>query len=112
MSPMKTDPRLKIIMAGLIWASSGPFIKYIQLPATTLSFFRGFVPVFFLAFFFFGGNFRKLWAGNIQIMLFASVLNALRAYCYYTGYNLTTIGNVIIIVYSWPIIVALLSIFF
>ncbi len=106
---MMRSPHLKVILATVFWAMSGPFIKYIKLPVTTLSFFRGAVPVLLILLLFSIQKNAKLRSGNIRLMIGASVLNALRMIFYYSAYALTTIGNAIIVLYTWPILVALFS---
>ena len=110
---MQIHPYFKVLLATVFWSMSGPFIKYIQLPVTTLSFYRGAVPVGILALIFlWTGEVRKLRNGNAKLMLGASVLNALRMIFYYSAYALTTIGNAIILLFTWPILVALFGAIF
>lgn len=45
-------------------------------------------------------------------MLIASGLNALRMYLYLQAFMLTSIGNAVIILYTWPIFVTILGILF
>lgn len=45
---MKLNPYLAIIIAATIGGSSGVFIKLLDLPATTITFFRMAVPVIVL----------------------------------------------------------------
>ena len=105
---MQIHPYFKVLLATIFWATSGPFVKYIQLPVTTLSFYRGAIPVSILALvLMWNGEIKKIHNGNIKLMIGASVLNALRMIFYYSAYALTTIGNAIILLFTWPILVAI-----
>ena len=108
---MKFNPYLAIILAATIGGSSGVFIKLIDLPATTITFFRMAVPVIILL-----GYLRykgvKLFRGSYRIMMLASVLNATRMFLFFVGYLYTTIGNAVIILFTWPIFGTLFSAIF
>ncbi len=108
---MKLNPYLAIIIAATIGGSSGVFIKLLELPAGTITFFRMAVPVLVLL-----GYLRykgiKLFRGNYRIMMVASVLNASRMFLFFVGYLYTSIGNAVIILFTWPIFGALFSAIF
>jgi len=59
-----------------------------------------------------GVNGLLIFRGSTKKMLFASALNALRMYLYLLAFKLTTIGNAVIILYTWPIFVTILGILF
>lgn len=99
---MKLNPYLAIILGTTITASSGVFIKLLNLPSTSITFFRVFIPVIILSCYF-GLKKIKLFRGNYKIMLFASGLNAARMFLFMVGYLFTSIGNAIIILFTWPI---------
>jgi drug/metabolite transporter (DMT)-like permease len=99
---MKLNPYLAILLAATLGASSGVFIKFLQLPSTSITFFRVFVPVVFLLLYFQWKK-VKLFQGNYKIMLVASGLNALRMFLYFVAYLYTSIGNAVIILFTWPI---------
>ena len=50
---------------------------------------------------------QKLFQGDIKWMLIASALNAIRMFFYFSGYIYTTIGNAVIMLYTWPIFAAI-----
>lgn len=108
---MKVNPYLAIILAATIGGSSGVFIKLLDLPPTTITFFRMFVPVAVLLVYL---NLKKvkLFRGNYSIMLVASGLNAARMLLFFIGYLYTTIGNAVIILFTWPIFAAIFSTIF
>lgn len=108
---MKLNPYLAIIIAATIGGSSGVFIKILDLPAGTITFFRMAVPVVVLLAYL---HYRevKLFRGNYRIMMVASVLNASRMFLFFVGYLYTSIGNAVIILFTWPIFGSLFSAIF
>ena len=108
---MKLNPYLAIIIAATIGGSSGVFIKLIDLPATTITFFRMAVPVIVLLGYLHYKR-TKLFRGNYRIMMVASVLNATRMFFFFVGYLYTSIGNAVIILFTWPIFGSLFSAIF
>ncbi len=105
---IKLNPYFEIILAGIIWGLSGIFVKILPLPATTITFFRLAVPTIILLIYL---KIKKtpLFTGNNKPLLIASTLNAVRVFLYTIGFIFTTIGNGVIILYTWPIFTTLLS---
>lgn len=108
---MKLNPYLAIIFAATIGGSSGVFIKLLNLPLTSITFFRVFIPVILLLVYF-GWKKIKLFQGNYKIMLIASGLNAARMFFYFVAYLYTSIGNAVIILFTWPIFATIFSAIF
>ena len=108
---MALNPYLEAIIAGIIWGSSGIFVKYLNLPPTTVTFFRLAIPTLILLLFFIFKKI-KLFHGNNKLILIASTLNAGRVYLYTVGFTFASIGNAIIILYTWPIFTTIFSILF
>ncbi len=108
---MKFNPYLAIILAATIGGASGIFIKLIDLPATTITFFRMAVPVIILLGYLHYKGIR-LFRGNYRMMMLASVLNALRMFLFFVGYLYASIGNAVIILFTWPIFGTLFSAIF
>ena len=108
---MKLSPYLAIILAATIGGSSGVFIKFLNLPSTSIAFFRVFIPVVILL-----GYLRwkktKLFQGDYKIMLVASGLNAARMFLYIFAFLYTSIGNAVIILFTWPIFATIFSTIF
>ncbi len=102
---MKINPYLAIILAATIGGSSGVFIKLLDLPSTSMTFFRMFVPVVVLLVYLSLKKIR-LFRGHYGIMLVASGLNATRMLLFFVGYLYTSIGNAVIILFTWPIFAA------
>lgn len=98
-----------VVLCALLAGSNGIMIKHMEsLDANTIAWLRSTVPAFILGIWmirmkipFFRGNYKK--------MLLASLLNALRMYFYLVAYIYTSIGNAVIIFYSWPIFVTIFS---
>ncbi len=108
---MKLNPYLEVIFAAIIWGSTGFFVKTLNLPPTTMAFFRLAVPTLLL-FTFISFKKVKLFQRKNKMMLIASSLNAVRMFLYFVGFTFTTIGNAVILLYTKPIFVVLLSLFF
>ncbi|MFO7977682.1 MAG: DMT family transporter, partial [Bacteroidales bacterium] len=108
---VKLNPYLAIVMASTIGGSSGVFIKLLGLPSTSITFFRMFIPVAVLLIYF-AWKRKPLFRGNYGIMLVASGLNAARMFLFFVAFLYTTIGNAVIILYTWPIFAVLFSALF
>lgn len=108
---MALNPYLEAILAGIIWGLSGIFVKYLHLPPTTVTFFRLAIPSLILLPFLLIKKI-KLFHGNNKLILLASTLNAGRVYLYTVGFTFASIGNAIIILYTWPIFTTIFSILF
>jgi len=108
---MVLNPYLEAIVAGIIWGSSGIFIKYLDLPPTTATFFRLAIPTIILLLFFIVKKI-KIFHGNNRLILFASILNAARVYLYTVGFTLASISNSIIVLYTWPIFTTIFGVLF
>src|SRR6056297_1839441 len=90
---------LKVVIAAIIWGSSGAFVKYLGLPAPVISFFRLGVPTLFLGLYFLARR-QPIFKDNIRLLLIASVLNAVRLFFYFIGFLKAPIGNAIMILYT------------
>ena len=87
------------------------FIKLINLPATTITFFRMFVPVAILLGYFCWKKI-KLFKGNYGYLLLASSFNAVRMFLYFLAYLYTSVGNAVIMLFTWPIFATIFSAIF
>lgn len=52
---------------------------------------------------------RNLWRRLNKTLLIASSINGLRLYLYFLGYSLTSIGNAVTMLYTWPLFATLFS---
>ena len=100
MKPAGRLAYLEIIIATLILSFSGPFARWAALPSGAMSFVRTAVPSVVL-----GGwlLFVRKNPGRFSwLLVAASLLNALRILMFFEGYRLTTVGNAVIVLYTWP----------
>ncbi len=105
---MYIPPHIKVIAAAILFGSSGVFIKYLNLPVAVITFFRMAVPLAVItAWYLLSGKrpplIRSGW------MLTASALNALRMVLYFIGYTYASIGDAVILLYTWPVFATLYS---
>ena len=108
---MKLNPYLAVILAASIAGFGAFIIKSLSLSSTVLSFFRTSIPVIILLVYF-AYKKIKLFQGNYKILVFASVLNAIRILLYFIAYKYASIGNAIIILFTWPIFATIFSAIF
>ena len=108
---MKMNPYLLALVAVFLMGSSGAIIKILDLPPTTLTFFRVAVPTVVLGLYLSLKRVRLL-RYPVGWMLAGSTLNAARIYLYVLSYSYTSIANAIIVLYMWPIFATLMSRFF
>ena len=102
------NPYLSVILAALIWGSSGAFVRILGIPSTSLSFFRLAVPTLVLGIYF---GFQRGYRFNFRdrTMLLTSLLNAVRVPLYYLGFMYCSIGTAVILTYTWPVFATILS---
>ncbi|HZJ21330.1 MAG TPA: DMT family transporter [Pricia sp.] len=94
-----------VILCALMAGTNGILIKYMSSLSTgAIAFFRTMVPVLFLAPVLFSKT-NPLFTGNYKKMLLASTINVARIYLYLVAFIFTSIGNAVVIFYSWPIFV-------
>lgn len=111
---MKTEnfnPYLKVILAALLWSTSGIFVRLLKFSPGVFSFFRMVVPAVFL-FIFLKLQKKTLIKGHLGLLLLGSLLNALRMFLYYFSYTYTSLGNAVVILYTWPVFMTILSLIF
>lgn len=106
-----SSPYFKVILAALLWSTSGIFIRILKLSPGVFSFYRMAIPALFL-FIFLKIKKVKLVKGPIWLLLFGSFLNAVRLFFYYISFDYTSLGNAIIILYTWPVFMTVLSLIF
>lgn len=104
-------PYLSIITAAIIFGSSGVFIKTLQLPVSTITFFRMVVPFALMSLVFLLRK-KPFPSINDKPMLLASFLNAIRLFFYFAGYAYGNISTTVILLYTWPVFATLWSCLF
>lgn len=99
-----------IILCALIAGSNGLLIKYMSsLNTGAIAFFRTMVPVVFLAPVLFNKT-SPIFTGNYKKMLLASSINVVRIYLYLVAFIFTSIGNAVVLFYSWPLFVFIIEV--
>lgn len=99
---MRISPYMQIILATIIFGSTGVFVKNANLPATTISFFRAGIPfIALLIFYLYIGNIPKIQGS--KTIIGASVVNAIRLVFYLAAFAYTSMSNIAIIIYTWPV---------
>lgn len=101
---------LSVVMGALIAGLTGLFIKNISVPATSIAFIRTGLPSLILAVWMIAKNIR-FFRGNYPRMLVASLLNAIRMYLFLVAFIYTSITQAVIMLFTWPIFVNILSSF-
>lgn len=106
---MKLSPHLEVIIAATIWGTHGVFVKSLDLPTTTISFFRVAIPTLVLLGYFKAKKINFIDVDNKSLMLFASFVFAIKTLLTVLGFQLAPISTVILVGYTWPIFATLFS---
>ncbi|WP_074407956.1 DMT family transporter [Aquimarina megaterium] len=100
-----------VIICAFIGGFSGIIIKYMSMTAGAIVWLRTVIPAFIFGVWIVRS--RSLFIKcNSRKMIIASFINACRMYLFILAFQHTTISNVMILFYSWPIFVNILSVFF
>lgn len=108
---MKSNSRLKIIVAMLIWSTLGVFIKGIELSSIEIALFRAIIGSIFLILL---GLITKqefdkeVIKKNLGILLFSGLALGINWILLFESYKNTTISNAILSYYMAPIIIVIL----
>lgn len=97
------NPYLLAVLAIIILGSAGAFIKTINLPPVTLTFFRMAIPTAILFAYFTYIKRVTLFRSSVKWLLLGSLLNAARLFLFIASYSYTSIVNAIVIFYTWPV---------
>ncbi|MFO8146710.1 MAG: DMT family transporter [Bacteroidota bacterium] len=101
-----------VILCALIAGNNGLLIKHMSsMTPGSIAWFRTAIPIIFLI--------PLLWKdrdlhfrGNNKRMLLASSINAIRMYLYLIAFIYTSIGNAVVLFYTYPIFVTAIEILF
>ena len=104
MNNEKPAAYLEIVLAATLLSLSGPFTRWANLPSGAMTFMRTAVPSLVLGIWLIV---RHLRGGEAVFrfsgwLLLASLLNASRMLMFFEAYRLTSIGNAVIALYTWP----------
>ncbi|SDL74053.1 DMT family transporter [Kriegella aquimaris] len=109
---MKSKATYGVVFGALIAGTSGVIIKNIHtIDATSIAWFRTTVPTA-IVFIWMIINGVKPFHGNYPKLLVGALINSIRIYLYLIAFIYTSIGNAVILFYTWPIMVAILGFLF
>jgi drug/metabolite transporter (DMT)-like permease len=108
---MNASPFLKIIIASIIFGAGNTAVKILNMPSELITFYRLIVPAVIL-FIYLKYKKIKIFKKNTPYLLFGSTLNCVRMFLYFVALNLTTVGNSVTILYTWPIFASILGVIF
>jgi drug/metabolite transporter (DMT)-like permease len=104
------NPVLEILIATFVWGFNGVFIKFLNLTPTLTSFFGFSVPIIFI-FLYISIKGIKIKTKNTKIIILNSFFNSIRMFLFVYGFLLTSIGNGILVWYTSPIFIGIISFF-
>ncbi|NND07727.1 MAG: EamA family transporter [Saprospiraceae bacterium] len=107
---MENRAFVAVLIGASIAGLSGLLIKQMTIPATSIAFIRTALPSICIGAWMASTGIR-FFRGNYQKMLLASFLNAARMYLFLLAYLYTSISNAVIILFTWPIFVNIMSSF-
>ncbi|NBV83906.1 EamA family transporter, partial [bacterium] len=109
-------PYGEVVLATFFWAMSAPYVRWIGFPPTYLTFIRCIVPLAIAGVWVIRtAHWRRLVTRSSRAgiwnryTLFASLCNLVRSLLYFWGFILLPAGHAILLIYTWPIMVAALS---
>jgi len=105
---MKEKAYLAVLTGAMIGGVGGLFIKAMSIPATSIACIRMIVPCLLLGGWLLSTG-TRFFRGNYKVMLGGSMINAVRMYLFLAAFIYTSIGNAIIVFYTWPIFGTLLG---
>ena len=101
-----------VVICALIAGNNGLLIKSMfSLSAGSIAWFRTAIPIFFLLPFLIKDKTFQ-FKGNNKKMLLASFINAIRMYLYLLAFIYTSIGNAVILFYTYPLFVTAIEYLF
>ena len=106
---MKFNPSLEVIIAAIIWGTNGVFIKLLDLPSTTISFFRLGIPTIILLIYFKLKKINFFAVENKLLMIFASFLFGIKTILMILGFQFSPLSTAVIVIYTWPIFATIFS---
>lgn len=101
-----------LLIAAIIAGVNGLLIKQMSsMTAGSIAWFRAIVPLTFLLPVLLNKK-DPVFRGHYKKMLFASSVNAVRLFLYLIAFIFTSIGNAVVLFYSWPIFATLIGAFY
>lgn len=114
---MKKRAFIYIIMAGMLWGTSGIFVHYLSpygFTAIQMSCVRGIISFICMSMYALLKD-RKLFKTNLKEIIFFIFIGAAlfgTASCYYSSMQLTSVSTAVILMYTAPIYVMIFSVLF
>ena len=106
---MDKNALIAVIAAAILAGLGGIFIKHLDMQTTSISWLRMSFPTVVM-----GGwmiiTRTPFFRGNYKKMLGASFLNTIRMYLFIVAFVYTSIGNAVILFYTYPIFTAIMGI--
>lgn len=114
---MKTKAFLYIILAGLLWGTSGIFVKFLTpygFTAPELSLIRGTISFISMLLFalIFDRSILKITPKNLLFALFIGITLYGTATLYYSSMQMTSVSTAVVLMYTAPIYVTAFSVAF
>ncbi len=97
-----TNTYIEVVIASIIFWAWGTFIKFIELPATSIAFFRMAIPTIVIGLWIWyqWKSFRHTDKKNLMIL---SSLNVIRMYLYFVWFTMTSAGTAVVSLYTSPV---------
>ncbi len=100
-----------VALGAVLAGFSGWFIKSMEINAISMTWIRMAVPAVVM-YAIIRQRAEPIWAGRIRLMLGNSLLCLLRMVLFFLAFEYTTVANVIVVFYTFPIFTALLAMIF
>ncbi len=107
---MKQKAFLAVVVASIIMSLSGLLIKSMTIPATSMAFIRMLVPTLVVGVYLVAKG-VPLFRNKLPFIFGISALNSARMFMFFSAYVYTSIGNAVIILYTWPIFATIFGVF-
>ena len=105
---MKNKALIAVVIAAMIAGLGGIFIKHIHMSPTAIAWMRTTIPTIFL-----GGLLiyegKPLFKRGLGKLAWLSIMSSLRIYLFILAYVLTSVGNAVVLFYTYPIFTLLVG---
>lgn len=114
---MKIKAYIYIILAGMLWGTSGLFVAYLKdfgFDSFQMTSFRGFFSLLFLAIFLYfkDKSVFKIKLKQLPLLIGSGVSMYLCAACYYVAMQRTSVPTAVVLMYTAPVFVMIFSALF
>ena len=105
------NPYLQVLLATLLWGTSGVYVKLIGLPVLTLAAIRMLAPTTILLAYFIYTRQWVVFRKPSKWLVLASLISTIRVITYFMGFTHTDVGKAIVLLYTWPLFVSIGAVF-